>query len=65
MSNKKGPQHIPIVSPALMKILNDHLKKHPDQKYLLMRNGKALNNVQILEIIYKEIGSKETHLGYR
>ena len=55
-SNKKGPQHIPIVSPALIKILDDHLKKHPDQKYLLMQNGKALNNVQIREIICKEIG---------
>ena len=62
-SNKKGPQHIPIVSPALIKILDDHLKKHPDQKYLLMRNGNALNDVQIREIIRKEIGPKETPFG--
>jgi len=42
-SNKKGPQHIPIISPALIKILDQFLKNHPKQKYLLMRNDKSLN----------------------
>ena len=33
ISNKKGAQHIliNIVSPALIKILEEHLKKHPAQ----------------------------------
>ena len=46
------------VSAPLLKILEEHLKKHPNQKYLLMRNGKALNDTQIREVIRTEMGSK-------
>ena len=62
-SNKKGPQHIPIISPALIKILDQFLKNHPKQKYLLMRNDKSLNDTQIREIIRTEIGSKDYPFG--
>ena len=62
-SNKKGPQHIPIISPSLIKILNEHLKNNPNQKYLLMRNDKALNDTQIREIVRTEIGSKDKPFG--
>ena len=37
--HKKGSQHILIESPALIKILEELLKEHPNHKYLLMRNG--------------------------
>ena len=63
VSNKKGAQEIPIVSPPLIKILEEHLKKHPDQKYLLMRNDKPLNDTQIREVIRTEMGSKEEPFG--
>ena len=36
LSNKKGAQQVPIVSAPLIKILEEHLKRHPYQKYLLM-----------------------------
>ena len=62
-SNKKGPQHIPIISPSLIKILNEHLKNNPNQKYLLMRNDKPLNDTQIREIVQTEIGSKDKKFG--
>jgi len=63
VSNKKGAQEIPIVSAPLIKILEEHLKKYPNQKYLLMRNDQALNDQQIREVIRTEMGSKETPFG--
>ena len=33
---KKSAQEIPIVKAPLIKILKEHLKKYPNQKYLLM-----------------------------
>ena len=60
VSNKKGAQGIHIDSAPLIKILEEHLKKHPNQKYLLMRNDKALNDIQIREVIRTEMGLKET-----
>ena len=62
---KKGAQEIDIIRPSLIKILQDQLKKYPDQKYLLMRKGKALNDTQIREIVRKEIGSKDKPFGIR
>ena len=62
-SNKKGPQHIPIISPSLIKILDEHLKNNPNQKYLLMRKDKPLNDTQIREIVRTEIGSKDKPFG--
>ena len=63
VSNKKGAQEIHIVSAPLIKILDEHLKRHPSQKYLLMRNNKALNDQQIREVIRTEMGSKDTPFG--
>ena len=63
VSNKKGAQEIPIVSAPLIKILDEHLKKYPNQKYLLMRNDKALNDQQIREVNRTEMGSKDTPFG--
>ena len=63
VSNKKGAQEIPIVSAPLIKILEEHLKKYPNQKYLLKRNDKALNDQQIREVIRTEMGLKETPFG--
>ena len=54
-SNKKGPQHTTIMSPALIKILDEHLNNHPNQKNLLIPN-----DTQIREIVRQEIGLKET-----
>ena len=65
ISEKKGAQEIDIISPSLIKLLDEHLKKNPNQKYLLMRNNKALNDTQIREIVRKEIGSKEQQFGIR
>ena len=62
---KKGAQEIDIISPSLIKLLDEHLKKNPNQKYLLMRNNKALNDLQIREIVRKETGSKEQQFGIR
>ena len=39
------------------------MKKHPDQKYLLMRNDKPLNDTQIREVIRTEMGSKDEPFG--
>ena len=47
VSEKRGAQEIDIISPALIKILDKHLKKYPNQKYPLMQNNKALNDSQI------------------
>ena len=63
VSSKKGAQEIPIVSAPLIKILDEHLKKYLNQKYLLMRNDKALNDQQIREVIRTEMGSKDTPFG--
>ena len=65
MSEKRGAQEIDIISPSLIKLLDEHLQKYPNQKYLLMRNNKALNDSQIREIVRKEIGSKEQQFGIR
>ena len=65
VSEKRGAQEIDIISPSLIKLLDEHLKKNPNQKYLLMRNNKALNDTQIREIVRKEIGSKEQQFGIR
>ena len=65
VSEKIGPQEIDIISPALINILEAYLKKYPDQKYLLMRKGKSLNDTQIREIVRTEIGSKDKPFGIR
>ena len=62
-SNKKGPQHIPVISPSLIKILDEHLKNNPNQKYLLMQKNKPLNDTQIRETVRTEIGSKDKPFG--
>ena len=43
----------------MIKILDEHLKNNSNQKYLLMRNDKPLNDTQIREIVRTEIGSKK------
>ena len=65
VSNKKGAHEIPIVSVPLIKILEKHLKKRPNQKYLLMRNDKALNDTQIREVIRTEMGSNKSAFGIK
>ena len=65
VSEKRGAQEIDIISPALSKILEAHLKKYPDQKYLLMRKNKPLDDTQIREIVRKEIGSRDKPFGIR
>ena len=61
--NKKGPQHILIESPSLIKIIEEFLKEHPKQKYLLMRNGEPLDDKQIREILRTELGTKSSSFG--
>ena len=57
-SNKRA-----IISPSLIEILDEHLKNHPNQKYLIMQNDKPLNDTQIREIVQKEMGSNEKTFG--
>ena len=61
--NKSGAQVLDIKSPALIKVISDYLEKNPNQEYLLMRNGNALNDKQIREILRTEIGSKTHKFG--
>ena len=39
--NKSGPQEIDITSPSLIKVIQDYLKQHPNNEYLLMKNGMS------------------------
>ena len=58
-SKKSKPQTVFIEEP-LKTVLQDYLKKHvsKNQKYLLMRKGKALDKQDISSILRDEIGKK-------
>ena len=62
-ANKSGPQEIDIKSPSLIKVIQDYLKQHPNDEYLLMKNGVSLNDRQIREILRTEIGSQKHEFG--
>ena len=51
------------MSAALIKILDEHLKEYPNQRYLIMQNNKALDDTQIRELIQTELESKKTTFG--
>ena len=65
LAYKNGPQHILITSSPLIQIIDQFLKNHPDQEYLLMRKGEQLDNKQVREILRTEMGSKKTQFGVR